>query len=153
MLAPGRSPILQSADKQIFLCNVISWLESLAVHHCGCLERALMHRRSPPLLVSPQCGSLPGSPLVCCHIQGPPPGLAPAQIQHLSPGPSLLRSGSIVSWHQTPCLSSNDPLHQPQGPDWTLMVRFCGTVPAHPKYLVSGQGKKEKHHCFYNGIR
>ena len=120
----------------------------------GALERVLMHQSSPLLSVSPQCASLPGSPvwsIATFRVRAlkPPPGLAPAQIQRLSPGTSLLQH--TVSWHQTPCLASHDPLQQPQGPGWTLTVRCCGAVPARPKYLVSGQGKREKR--VYNGIR
>lgn len=31
-----RLPILEFADKQILLCNILCWLESLSVHRCGC---------------------------------------------------------------------------------------------------------------------
>ena len=100
---------------------------------------------SVPLFLAALCG--PSTFRV--RAVKPPPGLAPAQIQHLSPSASLLATYSLLAPDTLPFLVWS--LHQPQGPDWTLTVRFCGAVPARPKYLVSGQGKREKR--FYNGIR
>ena len=151
-----RLPILQFADKQTFPCNVI-WPEPLAVHHCGCPGEGSDAPQQPSCVgfTSMWLSSWQSS-VVLHHFQGE--GIKASSRSGSSPDTASLSQRipsafwqHIVSWCQTPCLSSCDPLHQPQGPDWTLMVRFCGTVPARPKYLVSGQGKRER--CFYNGIR
>lgn len=149
-------PTLQLADKQTFLCNVI-WPESLSVHHCGCPGEGSDAPQRPSSVGFTSVWLSSWQPSVV-HRHFQDEGIKASSRSGSSPDTASLSQPissvfwqHIVSWHQTPCLSLCDPLHQPQGPDWTLAVRFCGTVPARPKYLVSGQGKREKR--VYNGIR
>ena len=88
-LQTSRPSCAMSFGRNPYLCITVGALERVLIHHSGLV-----------VLVSPQCGSLPGSPLwsiATFRVRAlkPPPSLAPAQIQHLSPSASLLRSGSI----------------------------------------------------------